>query len=126
MESQQIMELLLAMREEMRAGQEEANIKAEARHAQLMADWKAWGEERRASHKKIVPEKEMTAYRELEAHQQDEPTSVETKPESAEHQEVPVEDAPRIPVGEPKKRRRDHKLAADRRCQKKLAVKNRN
>ncbi|PNF21848.1 hypothetical protein B7P43_G05958 [Cryptotermes secundus] len=108
MDSLQIMELLLAMQAKADARYEEAKIeqaKADARHEEMMADWKAWGEERRTSHKKIVPEteKEMTAIRGMEA---------------AEHQEVPAEDAPRIPVGEPKERRRDRKLATERRRQK--------
>ena len=82
-----------------------------------MADWRAWREMAAVTdnRKKIVPEtdKEMTAYREMEAHPEEEPTSVETKPEAAEHREVPVDDALRILVREPKERRRDWKLAAE-------------
>ncbi|XP_023718367.1 SCAN domain-containing protein 3-like [Cryptotermes secundus] len=54
MEMQQIMELLLAMREDRKADE----AKAEARHKELMADWKAWGEERRTTHEKIEPHPE--------------------------------------------------------------------
>jgi hypothetical protein len=47
------------------------------------------------------------------------PTSPDRKPEAAQKDEVPVDDAEVMPVGEPKKkRRRDRKLAAERRCQK--------
>ncbi|PNF41748.1 GTP-binding protein Di-Ras2 [Cryptotermes secundus] len=102
MDMEKMMEMLARIDANVKSNQ----IKAEARHKELMADWKAWGEERRTSHKKIVPETD------------EEPTSVETKPEAAEHRGVPVEDALRIPVGEPKKRRRDQKLAAERRRQK--------
>jgi hypothetical protein len=38
MESQQLMELLLAIREEAKSNQ----AKADARHQEMMADWKAW------------------------------------------------------------------------------------
>ena len=117
MEMQQLMELLLAMREDRKADQEkaladreaekeemEANRKADqgkedAQHRELMADWKAWGEEKRTTHEKIEPHPEAMQ-------------SV------MEHRKVPVENAPKIPVGEPKKRRRDRKLAAERRHQK--------
>jgi hypothetical protein len=56
----------------------------------------------------------------MEAHQEEEkPASLDMKPEVAQQEEVPVEDAEVIPVGElKKKRRRDRKLAAERRRQK--------
>jgi hypothetical protein len=47
--------------------------------------------------------------------QEDKPASVDTTPEVARDQEVPVEDAARMSVGEPGKRRRDRHLAAGRR-----------
>jgi hypothetical protein len=62
---------------------------------------------------------ETMACQEMEAHQEEKkPTSVDIKPEAAER-EVPTEDAEVMPVGEPKKkRRRDRKPAAERRCHK--------
>ena len=60
---------------------------------------KAWAEERRITHEKIEPHPEAMQ-------------SV------LEHREVPVEDAPKIPVGEPKKWRRDENPAAEHRRQK--------
>jgi hypothetical protein len=62
-------------------------------------------------------EEEMMACREsMEAcPEKQELTSVDTKPEVAQQEEVPVEDAEVMPVGEPKKkRRRDRKLATER------------
>jgi hypothetical protein len=66
-----------------------------------------------------MDEKTM-ACQEMEARQEEEePSSVDRKPEVAEQREVPVEDAEVMPVGElKKKRRRDRKLAAERCCQK--------
>jgi hypothetical protein len=49
---------------------------------------------------------------------EEEPTSVEMKPEVA-HEEVPVEDAAMTPVGKPRKRRRDRRHRAAGRRQKK-------
>jgi hypothetical protein len=70
----------------------------------------------------IEPETEVKtmACQEMEAHQEEEePTSVDRKPEAAEQREVPIDDAEVMPVGEPmKKRRRDRKMAAERRRQK--------
>jgi hypothetical protein len=70
----------------------------------------------------IETEKEIKtmAYQEMKAHQEEvEPTSTDGKPEAAKQQEVPVDDAELMPVGEPKKkRRRDRKLAAEQRRQK--------
>jgi hypothetical protein len=50
---------------------------------------------------------ETIAYQEMEAHleEEKEPTSVYRKPEVAQQQEVPVEDAEVMPVEEPKKKR---------------------
>jgi hypothetical protein len=87
--------------------------------------WKAWREMRNASHKDTVaenkPETEVKtmACQEMEAHQEEEPTSADRKPKAAEQREVPVDDAEVMPVGEPKKKRhRNRKLAAERRRQK--------
>jgi hypothetical protein len=70
----------------------------------------------------LEPETEvkMMACQEMEAHpEEEEPASVDTKPEAAQQEEVPVEDAEVMPVGEPKKKRRmDRQLATEHRCQK--------
>jgi hypothetical protein len=83
-------------------------------------------QEMETSHKEtaavIEPENEVNtmACQGMEARQEEEkPPSLDTKPEAAQREEVPVEDAEVIPVGEPKKkRRRDRKLAAQHRRQK--------
>jgi hypothetical protein len=55
----------------------------------------------------------------MELQSEEEPSSVDRKPEVAEQREVPVEGAEVMPIGEPKKkRRRDQKLAMERRLQK--------
>jgi hypothetical protein len=63
---------------------------------------------------------ETLACQEMEARQEEKkPTSPDRKPEAAQKAEVPAENATVMPVGEPKKkRRRDRKLAAERRRQK--------
>jgi hypothetical protein len=79
-----------------------------------------------SSHKGIVAETKpetgikTMACQEMGAHpEEEEPTSVDMKPEAAEQSEVPVQDATVMPVGEPKKkRRRDQRLAAERRRHK--------
>ncbi|PNF17739.1 hypothetical protein B7P43_G07066 [Cryptotermes secundus] len=184
MESQQIMELLLAMREDMKANQTkadadmkameekaeanrkatqealltrmDANVKAirEVLLAKMDADMRAWREEMAAG-MKAMRDKRMevdrkTARKEIEAGRDEEtmpckgntvtslewekPTSVDTKSEAAQQYKVPKEDAEMMPVGGPKKRHRNRKLAAERRgkpkertqgkdgCRKKLAV----
>jgi hypothetical protein len=56
----------------------------------------------------------------MEAHQvEKKPTSPDRKPDAVQKSEVPAENAIVMPVGEPKKkRRRDRKLASERRRQK--------
>jgi hypothetical protein len=49
----------------------------------------------------------------------EEPASVDMTPGVAEEQEVPVQDAEVVPVGEPGKKRRDRRLLAAERRQKK-------
>jgi hypothetical protein len=80
-----------------------------------------------ASHKEMVAESKpemdvkTMACQEMEARPEEKkPTSVDTKPEVAQKEEVPVQDATVVPVGESKKRKRrgDRKLVAERRCQK--------
>jgi hypothetical protein len=101
-------EVLLAMQkngettqEEMEAGHKELLAKLEA---DRQADWKSWREEMAAmrkgmdsSHKEMVieikPERDMKtmACRETkEARLEKELTSLDRKPEAAEHQEVPI------------------------------------
>ena len=72
-----MMELLLAMREEARSGHE--------------ASMKAWREEMAAMTCKWRTDnhKETIACQEMEASQEEEPTSLDRKPEAAEQQEVP-------------------------------------
>jgi hypothetical protein len=55
---------------------------------------------------------------EVHLEEEEEPTSVEIKPEVADEQEVPVQDAEVVPVGEPGKKRRDRRRLATERCQK--------
>jgi hypothetical protein len=76
-----------AEKNELLALMEANQAKTETRHKEMMADWKAWGEERRNTHEKIEPRSEAMQ-------------------SILEHREVPVDDALRIPVGEPKERRR--------------------
>jgi hypothetical protein len=67
-----------------------------------------------------LEEKETMACQEMEAHPEEKLTSVDRKPEAAEERQVPKENAEVIPVREPrKKRRKDRKLAAERRLQMK-------
>jgi hypothetical protein len=116
-----------ANQEEMKA---DRNTDREEMLARMDASMKSWREnadaEMEAWQGEICPMRfettdtrnETLACQEMEARQEEEePSSVERKPEVAER-EVPVEDAEVMPVGEPKKkRRRDRKLAAERRRQ---------
>jgi hypothetical protein len=61
----------------------------------------------------------MTCQKKTKAHlQEDKPASVDTTPEVAHEQGVPLEDAEEMPVGEPRKRRRDGRNLAAVRHQK--------
>jgi hypothetical protein len=143
MDTQQVLELLLARMETMqvkadanqakaeadrKADKEEIKTnqeKAETRHkdflARLDADSKAWRKEMAAMRNKWVNDNrdETLAYQEMEARQEEKkPTSPDRKPEAAQKEEAPAESAEVMPVGEPKKKgRRDRKLAAERRRQ---------
>jgi hypothetical protein len=125
---QQMMELLL---KEMRAWGEKIDAKTRTTKAKteaIKARTRAMRKKMGASHMDMVSafkpeiEEETMACREMtEARPEEEKmlTLVNMKPEMVEQQEVPVEDAEVMPVGEPKKkRRRDRKLAAERRRQK--------
>jgi hypothetical protein len=72
------------------------------------ADMKAWGDEICWMQVETTnTRKETMACQEMEARQEEEePSSVDRKPEVAEQREVPVEDTEVMPVGEPKKKRR--------------------
>jgi hypothetical protein len=101
-----------ADREERRVGQEK-----------LLKEMKAWREEMAAMRNKWVNDNhnETMACQEIEARPEEEkePTPVNTKPEVAQQDEFPAENAEVMLVREPKKkRRRDQKLAAERRRQK--------
>ena len=66
--------------------------------------------------KELKIEEGTIACRETEARREKKkPTSVETKPEAAQKEEVPTEDATIVLVGEPRKRRRDQELAVEHR-----------
>jgi hypothetical protein len=103
------MELLLVMREDRKADREEMN----ASHKKMMARMDASHEEAEnmRNDMKTNQAELQSAIAQIEWK---EPASVEMKPEVA-HEEVPVEDAVRMPVGEPRKRRRDRNLDARRR-----------
>jgi hypothetical protein len=121
MGSEQIIEFLLACREE-----EPTSVGRKLEVAQQ--------EEVPAENAIVIPvvepqeettntRKETMACQEMEARlEEEEPASVDTKPEAAQQDEVLNEDAEVMSVGEPKeKRRRDRKLAAERR---RLTLKN--
>jgi hypothetical protein len=100
----------------------EANRKAD--HEEMMSMIKAWGKTLDAWPTDIKKDRKetMACQGNMEAHlEEDKPASVDTTPEVADDQEVPVEDAEVRSVGEPKKRRRDGRnLVAVRRQKKKI------
>jgi hypothetical protein len=113
-----------AWREEIAAWQEKMGAEMEAIRREtvaIRAETKAWREEMAAMRDKRVNDNhdETLACQEMEARQEEEgPTSADRKPEVAQDEKVPAEDAKVIPVGEPKKKRcRDQKLAVERRRQ---------
>jgi hypothetical protein len=89
-----------------------ADMKARLEEIAALTDkiWAARQEMRNASRKEtatvVEPETKVNtmACQEMEARPEEEkPAPVDTKPEAAQQEEVPVEDAEVIPVGEPKK-----------------------
>jgi hypothetical protein len=103
------------------------------REKRLKANMNAWQEETEACQvtetsrketaaviKPETEEVETMACQGMEARPEEEkPASADRKPEAAQEEEVPLQDAEVMPVGEPKKkRRRDRKLAAQHRRQK--------
>jgi hypothetical protein len=158
MESQQIMELLLAMREDRKADQakldadrkadremlaaikanEEMTARMDAKIGSMHDELKSTIEEgikdamqsMQAALKSAIKEAKfnrketMACQGKMGAHlEEDKPASVDTAPEVADDQEVPVEDAEVRSVTEPRKRRRDGRnLAAVHRQKKKDRV----
>jgi hypothetical protein len=102
MESQQVMEMLKILL---------------VNQARMEAEDKAWREEMEAR-RNAWRKETMTCQEKTEVRLEEEPTSVEMKPEVA-HEEVPLEDAEVMPGGEPRKRRWDRRHLAAQRRQKK-------
>jgi hypothetical protein len=109
------MELLLAMREDMKADHKEMMARMNTGNKEMMA----WLKDLKINGEETMVRQEKTEVR-LE---EEEPTSVDMKPEVA-HEKVPLENATRMPVGEPRKRRRDRNL--DARCGRKQKERTQN
>jgi hypothetical protein len=96
--------------------------KMDANQAKAEADRQAHRREIKEIMEKIMNfnHNEAMACQEMEAHQEErKPTSPDRRPEAAQEDEVPAEDATVMPVRElKKKQRRDRKLAAEHCCQK--------
>jgi hypothetical protein len=99
MDTAQIMEVLLAMREETRADRKADQAKADAHQAKMEANQAKTEAERKSDVKNLQSWMERRMEGRLET---EEPGSVEMKPEVADEREVPVQDAVVMPVGEPK------------------------
>jgi hypothetical protein len=115
MELQQIMELLLAIQEEIIASQHEmmmARMEAnmDSMKAELISTIKNF---------KFNGKETMVCQETMEARLEVEPASVDTTPEVVHDQEVPRENAEVMPVGEPRKRCRNRRHLAAVRRQKK-------
>jgi hypothetical protein len=116
---------------EMKANQAKADAlqaKMESNLEKMDANLKSMQERMNTGHKemmawlkdlKINGEETMACQENTEARLQGEPASEDMTLEVAHEQEVPVEDATRMPVGEPRKRRRDRRHLAAQRRQKK-------
>jgi hypothetical protein len=89
----------------------------DANHEKRMAMIKAW----RRTDTKDNEEEAMACEEKTEVRleEEEEPTSVEMKLEVADEREVPVQDAAKMPVGEPGKKRRDRRRLAAQCRQKK-------
>jgi hypothetical protein len=125
-EMKQVMEMLKTMLASMDANQARMEAEDKAWREEMEARRNVWRKETiayqekmmarmNAGHKemmawlkdlKINGEETMTCQEKMEVRLEEEPTSVEMKPVAA-HEEVPLEDAEVMPVGEPRKRRRD-------------------
>jgi hypothetical protein len=115
MGSQQMMELLLAMREDMKAEREQRKAKREADQEQRKRVMEEMLAKMDANLAKSNTHNEMiTAYL-----GKTDATDLKANPEErqsvGEHQEVLKEEAAIMPVGEPRKRRRNRNLAVERR-----------
>jgi hypothetical protein len=128
MEKQEL-EQVMEMMKHMMARLDTSHKKIKAWGEKLDADSKAMREERMKANMdacmadiKDNRKETMACLEETEARLEVEgkPASVDTKPEVAHEQEVPREDAEVMPVGEPRKRRRDQRrnLVAVRRQKK--------
>jgi predicted ATP-grasp superfamily ATP-dependent carboligase len=129
MEEQDI-QLILEMLKEIKADKEEMETNRKKDKEDLMAKLDIYQAKTDAvllamqvmetSHKETVtenkPETEVKtmACQEMEAHQEEKLTSLDRKPEAAEEEEVPVEDAVMKPVNGRKKRQSGKKQAAER------------
>jgi hypothetical protein len=102
-EVDQILEVLKTMQEEIIA-------RMDANHEKMMAF---------TVNMKYSQEEKMACHGRMEERLQGEPASVDMTPEVAHEQEVPLEDAIIMPVGELRKRRRDRRNLAAVRRQKK-------
>jgi hypothetical protein len=112
MESQQIVELLLAMRQEINANAKSMREDIKCRQAEMRCILDAWLTNIKNDRK------ETTA-----CHAEMEATKTEPDPgmmqSTEEHQEIPKGKAAVMPVREPRKRRRVRNLAAERRQKRK-------
>jgi hypothetical protein len=124
MESQQMMVILMAMREDMKAGRE----KMDAMHEDMKAgreEMKSDREQRKAEReadreqRKRMMEEMMAIFGDNQEGTKSDPEQMEPSPGTmqpvGEHQEVTKEEAAVMSVGERKKRRRNPNLAAERR-----------
>jgi hypothetical protein len=88
--------------------EEEMMARMDANHEEMMAMIRAWRQTDTKDNKKEA----MACQETMEVHlEEEEPTPENMTPEVAHEQEVPVEDAV-MPVGEPRKRRRDRRHLA--------------
>jgi hypothetical protein len=112
------------MKAAMRSMRSELDEAIQQRIEQIKARTEAMQRKIGSSHMEIVSafkpkiEKVTMACQEMETRQEEKPTSLDRKPEAAQ-EEVPIEEAKVMPVGEPKKkRRRDRKMAMQHHRQK--------
>jgi hypothetical protein len=108
-EMEQVLELLKSMQEQLRTNGTKLD--------KILAEDKTWREKMKAETEAIraetkanmdTREETMACQEMMEACLEcKKPASVNMTPEVAHEQEVPLEDAATIPVGEPRKRRRD-------------------
>jgi hypothetical protein len=125
-----MMHRLLAKMDENQAKADDNQAKADANHETMLAEIKADRKAHRKDHEEMMATIRAGRQKDNEAEamaceektevrlgETEEPASVDVTPEVAD-EEVPVQDAARMPVGEPRKKRRDRYLAAVRRQKK--------